>query len=244
MNWRRFETSVFCLLIHATIFASPVPNRTIASVTLEEGGMGGSLTQLVRGRWVLGLSARALDDTRWGWVTAGAIARLGSGMILDAEANLGRGDDDGRSFDYRIVRAALSRQIVPQKLFVEIEDRWIDVDRESGNLVRAGVSWLPRATVSTTASAVVATGGSLDADYMTGRADWTRGRWTFILGGMAGRSAPVLFDDPGASTAPVDVQEVFTGVRPPVRWGSVDLFVGLLRVADEDRFRATVVWSF
>jgi hypothetical protein len=184
---------------------------------LREGNGGGaSLTwihprgndTLIAGATFLSLAATE-GATRWGFATLGATRRANARTTLNAEANLGAGDDDRGSFRYVLLRAGVTRELLPKRLYGEAEWLQIDVARQQDGIARIGATWMPAMPLTLRASLYESVFGDDDTTLGTLRADYAFRRVTAILGATGGTATPALLQ---ADTRSARVSEGFGGV--------------------------------
>jgi hypothetical protein len=205
---------------------------------------GGSASFLWTNRHLvsLGVSHHRFSGTEWSYVTAGHVRALGRAKVL-FEVNVGRGKGMD-AFDYSILRLNAVGEVVPRQFYVELEDRYIDVDRQAGNLIRGGATWFPSDRLSLSASVYESISGNLGARYVAGRTDWNVGSRTISAGAAFGRSEPVLFQRIQPLPPNTSVREIFGGIAFPARLGRTTLMLSTLRVGGEDRHRVIVGWAY
>jgi hypothetical protein len=231
-------TLLAALMLCASIAAAA--DQAITSLALEEDGGAVSVLWKNDGPFHAGLSHYRFGDTYWTFATAGVTSRRGR-TILQAEANFGPGRSTG-DFLYKIARVSITRQISSRRVFLELEDRYIDVDTQEGNLVRGGVSWVPRNDLLLSASQHVSTGGDLGARFTSARADWERDGIRWSGGAAAGVSDPVLFQQIDFRSR-VSITEFFAGVSAPTSRGRLGFILQSIRTGGDNRLRGTVLWT-
>jgi hypothetical protein len=175
-----------------------------------------------------GATFLSLADTRWAYATLGGTRRITPRTMLDAEANLGGGNDDGGGFGYVVLRGGVTRELLAKRLYGEAEWLQTDVARRQEGIARAGATWIANPRLTLRASLYQSLAGDTETTLGTLRGDYTFGRVTAIGGLSAGTANPAL------SQQPVDhhVREAFGGVTVE-RW-TILLTVG------EERQRLTV----
>jgi len=188
-----------------------------------------------RPTWFAGLATSRMAGTEWHVGRFGAVVKAGARNTFEGEAQVGggrTGDDDG--FDYRVIAAALTRELVPGRLFLRLEDRYLDVDAVRGNLAEAAFTFVPNPRLSTRLAYTRSTGGNFETDYVTGRVDVFLENRLRVLGGVAlGRSRPEIFDVIGE--AALDFEEAYVGVAFPVRGSELTAVVDRLELGDVER---------
>ncbi|MDQ6803346.1 MAG: hypothetical protein M3041_21295 [Acidobacteriota bacterium] len=210
----------------------------VVSGSVEQHGGNLSIFYRPRPDVLVGASQYKFLDASWAFATANytrAIRRTS----LQGEANLGRGRQR-HSFNYTILRIAATQEIVPHIFYVDGENQYVDVDRQRGNLLRGGVTWLPSARATLSASAYKSVSGNLGARFFSGRGEWHFTNFRLLAGGAWGRSQPVLFQQ-FASPA-THITELFAGAAVPAGRGSVTLALDEIRAATR-RLRLIVSWA-
>jgi hypothetical protein len=173
--------------------------------------------------------------TEWHVGRFGAFFKAGARNTIEGEAQLGGGRTGGEDgFDYRVAAAALTRELVPGRLFLRLEDRYLDVDAVRGNLAEAAFTFVPNPRLSARLAYTRSTGGNFETDYVTGRVDVFLKKRLRMLGGVAaGRSRPEIFDVIGE--AALDFEEAYVGVAFPVRRMELTALVDRLELGDAER---------
>lgn len=216
-----------------------------ADVNRLRDGSGGGISALwihPRGNdtFVAGATFLSLPQTRWAYATLGDTRRLSARTSVNAEANLGAGNDARGDFRYVLLRAGATRELVPRMLYGEAEWLQSDVARQQDGIARIGATWLPREPLTLRASLYQSVFGDSDTSLGTIRADYDLGRLTAIAGATAGSAVPALLQQPG--TAASRVRELFGGVafdNAGRRW---TVIASTLDVAGERRHRVSVSW--
>jgi hypothetical protein len=201
-----------------------------------DGGNGGGASVLwihPRGKDTLtaGGAFYSLADTRWAYATLGGIRRLNERTMLNAEANLGRGDDDG-DFRYVLVRGGVTRELLAKRLYAEGEWLQADVARRQNGIARVGATYLPLPPLTVRGSLYQSIFGDDETTLVSMRGDYDLGRATVIAGFSAGRATPVLLQQSGG--ADTRVREAFAGVA--MRGWTI------VATAGEGRQRLSVSW--
>jgi hypothetical protein len=224
-----------------TLFLSTaMADGIVVSISGEQHGGGLSVMWLNPKAVSIGASHYQFRESKWNYVTANHLHAFGR-VTLEAEANLGRGRAR-ESFNYSLLRLNAKQEVMPRRFYVELEDRYIDIDRQKGNLLRGGVM-VAANRLSITASGYRSISGNLGARYVSGRADWSIGRRTLLAGAAFGRSQPLLFQPLDVDLPPSKVRELFGGVALPARAGTMTLVLSALHAAGSNRVRATVSWT-
>jgi hypothetical protein len=208
-----------------------------ASADRLDAGSGGSASVLwIHPRGANTLTAGgaffSLADARWAYATFGGMRRVSDRTIVTAEGNLGRGEDDGGDFRYVLVRAGVTRELLPKRLYGEAEWLQADVARRRNGIARLGATWLPHPRLALRGSLYQSITGDDDTTLATVRGDYDLGRLIAIAGFSAGHATPVLLQQ--SSGDRTRVREAFAGVA--LRGWTVIATVG------EDRQRVSVSW--
>lgn len=164
--------------------------------------------------WVAGISSSRLDDSEWTVGRFGVFAEASPRLGLRGDAHLGGGRRGGQGFDYRLFSAGMTWEILDQRLYLDLEDRYFDVDTSHGNLAQVGLRFLPGRRLSAGLAYYRATGGNTEADFVSGRLDVTAGRLRFLGGFALGRTRPEVVGMIGGDAT--DLEQVYVGVAFPV----------------------------
>jgi hypothetical protein len=206
------------LFLTGGVFAQDALVAGATADYLRDGnGSGASLTWIhprgsdtfVAGVTFLSLPAAEESTTRWSFAMLGATRRVNARTTLNAEANLGVGDDDRGSFRYILLRAGVTRELLPRRLYGEAEWLQIDVARQQDGMARIGATWMPTAPLTLRVSLYESVFGDDDTTLGTLRADYAFRRVTAILGGTGGTAVPALLQ---ADARGARVSEGFGGV--------------------------------
>jgi hypothetical protein len=174
----------------------------------------------------------SLAGARWAYATLGGMRRLNERTIVNAEANLGRGDDDSGDFRYLLARAGVTRELLPKRLYGEGEWLQADVARRQNGIARIGATYLPLPPLTLRGSLYQSIAGDDDITLVTLRGDYDLGPMIAIAGFSAGRATPVLLQQ--SVTDETHVREVFAGVATH-GWT-------VIATAGEERRRLSVSW--
>lgn len=139
---------------------------------------------------VLGGERSELDDSRWAFARAGVASAFGERTHFGVDLRLGRGTRAGEDFDYLLAEATWTRRLIGRKLYLELQNRYVDVDLSRGNLVQATAIWLPTSRLTARFSRASSTSGNLDAGYFIGQVEARAGRWRWLAGLASGRNRP------------------------------------------------------
>jgi hypothetical protein len=203
---------------------------------LRGGNGGGASVHWIRPRagstLTAGVTFFSFPETRWTYVTFGGTLSAGTRTMLNAEANLGRGQDDAGGFRYLLARGGITRELLPKRLYGEAEWLHADVARRQNDIARIGAAYLPLPPLTLRASLHQSISGDDDTSLVTVRGDYDLGRMIAIAGVSAGRATPVLLQQSGSGET--DILEAFAGVT--IRRWTIVAAVG------EDRQRLSVSW--
>lgn len=177
---------------------------------LRDGNGGGASVHWIQPRAYAGATFFSLSDMRWAYATVGGTATAGRRTTLNAEANLGRGEDDRGDFRYLLVRGGATHELLAKRLYAEAEWLQADVARRQNGIARAGATYSPRPRLTLRGSIYQSITGDDDTTLATMRGDYDLGRMTAIAGFSAGRATPVLLQQSGSGTT--RVREAFAGV--------------------------------
>lgn len=235
------RTPAVLILFFLIAVPRPAGGQVTVSLSGEEDGASASIHWLTRPVLAFGLSHHQYRNAHWTYVTMSYARRL-PGWITQAEADLGAGKAES-SFPYRMIRLSATREVVPGRLYLEIEDRYLEIDRLRGNLVRGGVNWFASDAWSLSSSVYASTGGNLGMRYLTARADRTPAPLGFLAGATVGRSEPGFFREL-SEAPPGSSREVFGGLTFLTSSGKAMIVLSAARTGNDDRVRASVSWTF
>ena len=217
----RFLCSALFILL-ALCFPPPASAQTPDNwyVTLQfdhlstdDQGGGAALEwhrRLTRDRHLLaGAFVFLLSESQWQYARLGYVAPLPGRLTATVGADLGAGSDDGRGFDYRVVRAGLRRSLAGTPYAVEGEVQHLEVDTAHGMMLKGAVLASFR-HFAASLGYHTSVSGNLDSSFVSGRVDIPRGTRKILAGFAAGRSQP-------------DVSQI---VISPQSSDSLELFVG------------------
>lgn len=228
------------------------PNRVSVSangvrlVDVDDGG-GGSLNYLhyVTPNVLVGVGAehQFIADSYW---TFGSLrGSFGFGdpprrTTLFAEAHLGEGDEDGRSFDYGVGVVGLSQSIT-SKLSIQLETRQIEVDRSEGNLPKLGITYVWSPNWVTSVAYAESVSGNLGTDLTSARIDRYGKSVNFFIGGATGSADPVVLNlQPGVVLPVSEVDQGFIGFTKVFSRGEIQLVGDYLTSGDSERISVTL----
>lgn len=168
--------------------------------------------------------------TRWRFGRLGGIWKLSPSTTVSARADVGRGRfADQATFRYEIFAAGLTH-ILHKSVAATVEDQYILVGRARGHVFKVGASLSPRADLVASLSLHHSLGGSVQAGYVSGRADWLRPRLRLIAGFVAGRGRSDirgLYEVAASSSG-----EIFAGMGVPQGGRELSFIFSRLRVSD------------
>jgi hypothetical protein len=245
--------ALLCTARAAEVDARP-PNRLIFSangvrlVDVDDGG-GGSLNYLhyLKPDALVGLGVEHQFIAESEWTFGSLRGAYGFGApetktTVYAELHAGRGDEDGRDFDYGVGVLGVS-QSLSGKFSLQLETRQIEVDRSSGNLPKLGVTyvWSPR--WATNVAYAKSVSGNLGTELTSGRVDYYGRALNVFLGGAAGSADPVVLNlQPGIELPVSNLKQGFAGVGKTFSAGEVQLVGDYLESGDSERI--TVLLNF
>jgi hypothetical protein len=155
----------------------------------------------------------ALGSANWSYASlAAALTGTGAGphTTLLAEVHEGSGRDAGRSFDYSIVAAGLSRPVLGG-LTLQVEDRQIDVETTHANLPKLTATLLVNPHWLAAVAYAHTVGGNIRSDFVSTRVDYQGPDAGLFAGAAAGHAAPavvILLGAPGTNST---LHEAFAG---------------------------------
>lgn len=237
----RRTSHALMILVALSATAQTVRGQITVSLSGEEDGGSASILWTTRPLMAFGLSHHQFQSAHWTYGTM-SYGWRSARWITQAEANLGAGKSND-SFSYSVFRLSATREIFPARLYLEIEDRYLDIDLLRGNLVRGGVLWFPDQDWTISSSVYGSTGGNLGMRYVTARLDRNPSPAGFLVGATVGRSEPGFFREL-AEAPPGSSREIFGGVSFLTSSGKAMIVVSSSRTGDDDRLRASVSWTF
>lgn len=188
--------------------------------------------------YLAGISYARLADNDWAVGHFGAFSRIGDHLSWRGDLHLGTGNRADRSFDYQMVEAGLTWEIVDQRLYLDIEDRYLDIDTTHGNLLELGVTFLPRPRYASKLAYIRSTGGNTESDFVSGRLDIFAGRHRFLGGFAVGRTRPEAVATFGGDAA--ELEQVFVGMAVPISGPELTVVLDLLRLDEVERATLTL----
>lgn len=167
---------------------------------------------------------------RWRFGRLGGIWKVSPSTRLQGRADVGRGRfADQAGFRYQIFAASLSR-VLHKTLEASVEDQYILVGRARGHVLKVGASLTPRADLMASLSFHRSLGGSVQARYVSGRADWLRPGFRLTAGFADGRGRS---DIRGLyEVAATASDEIFAGLGVPQGGREFSFILSRLRVGD------------
>lgn len=240
---------------HAAEVDPRPPNRITLSasgvrlVDVADGG-GGSLNYLhyITPDALIGIGAehQFIADSKWSFGSLRGSYGFGAAetkTTLFGEANVGRGDEDGRDFDYGVAVLGLS-QSLGGKLSVQLETRQIEVDRSEGNLPKVGLTFVWNPRWLTNVSYARSVSGNLGTELTSARIDRYGKRVNVFIGGATGTADPVVLNLPPGVTLPVsDLSQGFAGIGVSFLRGQVQLVGDYLESGDSERITVTLSFT-
>lgn len=230
----------------AEVDARP-PNRLIFSangvrlVDVDEGG-GGSLNYLhyltPDALVGVGVEHQFIADSQWTFGSLRGAYGFGAPQTkttVHAELHGGRGDEDGRDFDYGVGVLGVS-QSLSKNFSVQLEARQIEVDRSSGNLPRLGVTYIWSPQLATNVAYAKSVSGNLGTELTSGRIDYYGRAFNFFVGGATGSADPVVLNlQPGVTLPVSNLKQGFAGIGKTFAAGEVQLIGDYLEAGESER---------
>jgi hypothetical protein len=188
-------------------------------LTGDHGGAGGSITWLRNfgtGN-VLGLGGeyQTVANSHWSLGNFTGTLTLGQGTwktSLYAEAHLGGGATGGESFRYTDIAGGLYTTVASWFL-VQVEVRYLDIDKSYGNLPKVGLLFRLSPALLASLSYAQSFGGNLGTKLGTARLDYVGKHLNWLVGGSYGPVAPALVNLIGQQQVPAQIlREGFVGV--------------------------------
>lgn len=195
------------------------------------GGHGFALDHLLttaEGRtWTAGLTAQRIIDTRWLVARLGLAQPLGPATVLFAEVGGGPGRREravaGNSTDgFTVVDLRLGAVwgLAPGRLYLRLEDRYLDFAPQRGQVAQGTLTWLPAAGWTLAAGGGRSFSGDLGTDYATVRLDAPAGGgWRWLAGGALGTVSGPEVGLPAVHGAGRDLEQLFGGLALPLGGG-------------------------
>lgn len=166
-----------------------------------------------------------------------------SRLTVYGEVHYGKGDDDGRDFDYAVGALGFSKSFTP-KFSVQLETRQFDIDTTQGNLPKLGLSYLWTPRLSTTASYANSIGGNLGTELYALRIDHYGRHLNIMAGGSSGRANPsVLILEPGVVLPASQSKQAFFGLGKTFGIGELQLIGDWLEVSDTEKITITLSFT-
>jgi hypothetical protein len=162
----------------------------------------------------LGLSAFALPDAKWAAGGGGATFRFGS-TVLATEGTVGHSNVEG-SFVH--VYGGLTRPLSGPRWAGDVECHFIGARTASGALAKAGLTLLPRPSLTLQAGYFQSFRGTLGTRLAVAKIVSSIGPRRYLVGGSIGRSSPSVLgfiDEQRAQS----LRHLFAGAALPLRAG-------------------------
>ena len=147
-------------------------------------GLGAEYETIYNSHWTLGNFNGALAVAPWK-------------TSLYAEAHLGSGDTGQEHFKYTNIAGGFISTLTPW-LSLQLEERYIDIQPNYGNLPKAVLSFRLAPRLLAAVSYAHSFGGNLDTKLGTARLDYAGTRFSWLLGGAYGPVAPRVLNFIGA----------------------------------------------
>lgn len=238
----------------AEVDARPPDRLTLtangSTLTDSDDGGGGSLNYLhyVTPDALFGLGAehQFIADSRW---TFGSLrGSMGYGQPasrfnISGEVQYGEGDENERQFDYAVGVIAISQSFT-NKLSVQLEERYIDIDTSRGHLPKISLSYLWSPKVFSTVSYAHSTGGNLGTELTSARIDVFGQSMKLMFGGAVGTADPTVINlVPGLDSAPRDLRQGFLGIGRTFGRGEINLIGDYQEMEESERVTVTLAFT-
>lgn len=190
------------------------------SFSNNHGGGGGSanfLTNLGTGNYLgLGAEYQNVAGSHWTLGDFSGGYTLGQELpktTLYVEGHLGAGNISEEAFHYRVLAGGLLTTL-SSWVSVQLEERYIDIDKSHGNLPKIAISVRPTLQLMATFSYAESFGGNLGTKLGTVRLDYVGPHFNLLAGGAYGPVAPFVINiDTGQILVPAAVlREGFVGI--------------------------------
>jgi hypothetical protein len=188
-------------------------------LTGDHGGAGGSITWLRNfgtGN-VLGLGGeyQTVANSHWSLGNFNGSLSFTQGTLkttVYAEAHLGGGATGGESFRYTDIAGGF--YLIPTSWFsVQLEERYLDIDKSYGNLPKLGLQFRVAPGLLASMSYAQSFGGNLGTKLGTVRLDYVGKQFSWLAGAAYGPVAPALVNLIGQQLLPAQIlREGFIGV--------------------------------
>jgi len=167
---------------------------------------------------VLGAGAEYDQIANAHWTTGsfnGSIGLGGGRTHLYGEGRAGAGDIGDRAFHYSVAYLGLLGQLTPE-LTLQLEERYIDIDKSHGSLPKLGLTYRMTLQLSATASFAKSLGGNLGTRLVMGRVDYTGVSFSALAGVAGGPAAPdVIYPGLNVVKPGPQLREGFVGIGKP-----------------------------
>ena len=190
-----------------------------STLTGGSGGGGASAAWVgsVGSEAVLGAGAEYQQIANAHWTTGNFTGSMGFGggrTHLYVDAHEGAGDVGNHAFHYSVASLGLLGLLTPE-LTLQLEERYIDIDKSHGSLPKLGLTYRVTLELSASVSYAKSFRGNLGTRLVTGRMDYTGVSFNAMAGLAGGPAAPaVIFSGPGVNlVAPGPrLREGFVGI--------------------------------
>ncbi|MBV8911037.1 MAG: hypothetical protein JOZ89_09775 [Gammaproteobacteria bacterium] len=170
-----------------------------AKLSQDHGGGGGSATFLASsGGNVLGVGVEYQEIANSHWTNGVFSGALALGQIvpratLYVDARDGAGDIGPHAFHYTVADGGVIGTLT-QWLSVQLEERYVDIDKNHGNLPKLGVSLRVAPPLLVTVSYAHSAGGNLEGRLTSVRLDYVSRSFSWLAGGAWGPVSPVVIN--------------------------------------------------
>ena len=191
----------------------------------------------------LGVEHQTIAGSKW---TFGSLrGAFGFGApetrtTLFGETHGGKGDENGRNFDYGVYVLGASQSFT-RNFSVQLESRQIEVDRSHGNLPKLGITyvWTPR--IVTSISYANSVGGNIGTELTSARVDFYGSVVNVFFGGAKGEADPVVLNlQPGVVLPVTDLKQGFLGFGKTFSRGEVQLLGDYLESGESKKYTVTL----
>jgi hypothetical protein len=143
---------------------------------------------------------------------------------------------------YQIYRAGITRTLVANRFYAEVENQYNHVADVTDDLLKAGVILHPWPSLACRLNYHFSVAGNTDSSYVSGQFNLSR-KLHYLAGFAVGRTTPVQFNLLPRNNSALASREFDGGVMIPV--GKYELGGGLDAVVLPDirRFRVFFMWK-
>jgi hypothetical protein len=168
----------------------------------------------------LGLSAFALPGAKWALGGGGATLRFGP-TVVAAEGTVGHSNVEG---NFVHLYGGLARPLGGPRVGGDVECHYIGGRTARGALAKAGLTLLPRPSLTLQAGYFHALGGTLGSRLAVAKLVASMGARRYLIGGSIGRSSPTVlgFIDEQRTQS---LRHVFAGAALPLPAGGEVLVI-------------------